>query len=38
MQRFLLNNQKDLIILIDTFLTNIKRLKSIYFCFAFYAL
>ncbi len=38
MQRFLLNNQKDSIILNENFLTNIKCLESIYFCFAFYAL
>ena len=38
MQRFLSNNQKDLIILINNFLTNIKRSKSIYFYLAFYAL
>jgi len=38
MQRFLSNNQKNLVILIDNFLTNIKRLKSIFFCLTFYAL
>jgi len=38
MQRFLLSDQKDSIILINSFLTNIRRLGSIYFCLAFYAL